>query len=54
MYAYHSVLPIMPNFRMLFFLDVSLVGRFEGFIPANQRNENSAKTYNFAVAAFLI
>jgi hypothetical protein len=44
----------MPNFRILVLPDVSLLGRFEVFKPANQRNNNAVETSNFAVATFSI
>ena len=52
MYAYHSVLQIMPIFRILVVRNVSLVGRFEGFRPDNQLNDNSVETSNFAFYEF--
>jgi hypothetical protein len=44
----------MRAFRILVLWDVSLVGRFEVFKPANQRNNNAVKTSNFTIADFLI
>jgi hypothetical protein len=43
----------MPTFRILVFRDVPLVGRFEVFKPASQRN-NAVETSDLAVATFLI
>jgi hypothetical protein len=43
----------MPNFRMLVFQDVSLVGRSEVLKSANQQNNSSMETSNFAVAIFV-
>jgi hypothetical protein len=42
----------MPAFRILVFRDVSLVGRFEDFKPANQRNNNAVEISDFAVCYF--
>jgi hypothetical protein len=44
----------MPTFRILVFQDVLLVGRFEAFRTAEQKNNNIGETSNFAVASFLI
>jgi hypothetical protein len=44
----------MPTFRILIFGDVSLVGRYEFFKCANQRNKSAVETADFAVAALLI
>jgi hypothetical protein len=55
MYAYPQVMQtFMHPFRILFFRDVSLLGRFEVFKPARQRNINPVESPNFAVAVFLI
>ena len=45
---------LMPTFRILIFGDVSLVGRYEFFTCANQRNNSTVETADFAVAALLI
>jgi hypothetical protein len=44
----------MPTFRILVFWDVSLVGPFEVFKRANQRNNNDVETSYFAFATFVI
>jgi hypothetical protein len=44
----------MSTFRVLVFRDVSLVGRFEVFKPAKQRNNSAVETSYFAFAALLI
>jgi hypothetical protein len=45
---------INAPFRILVLKEVSLVGMYEVFIPANQENNNTAETLNFPVATFLI
>jgi hypothetical protein len=53
LYAYLKVLKIlMPSFRILVILVVTLVDRFEVFEPANQRKNNAVETSNFAVLLF--
>jgi hypothetical protein len=44
----------MPVLSILVLQDVSLVGRFQDFTPANQRNNNVVEASNFAVATFII
>jgi hypothetical protein len=44
----------MPPYRTLVFRDILLVGRFEVFKPANQRNNNAVETSNIAVSTFLV
>jgi hypothetical protein len=44
----------MPTFRIMVFLEVSLVNAFEVFRSANKPNNNAVETSNFAAATFLI
>ena len=44
----------MPTFRVLVFQNVSLVGRFEVYIPVDQQNNKTMETSYFTVATFLI
>jgi len=55
MYSYHYILLIlMSTVGILVFWDVSVVDRFEAFKAANQLNDSSVETSNFAVATFII
>jgi len=55
MYTYNWVLQIlMPTFRILVFMDVSLFRRFEVFRHANRRNDSAVETSNYAAGTVVI